>query len=279
MAQVISETVVADFNADLTASGAADHHYHQLSATVASDRRALAMATAVATAAAARIPPAVAQLTAARRQGSAYLRQLVNDRRQLTVALAALTGPAPAPGSGLSLLGPAALNAGQLVAWFNAQGYADLTATSIAQLAKWYLRAGALEGIRGDVAFAQAVLETGGFSSPDAVNLNNYAGIGHCDSCPAGWPFPSPQGGVIGQLQLLRIFADSGEPPRGAPAPVLPALTAGREGQSGCCPTWESLTGVWATDPTYGTQILDLYQGMLSQATIATPASSPASRP
>ena len=54
------------------------------------------------------------------------------------------------------------------------------------------------------MAFAQAVLETGGFSSPDAVDLNNYAGIGHCDTCGQGWAFPSPQAGVLGQLQLLR---------------------------------------------------------------------------
>jgi hypothetical protein len=118
--------------------------------------------------------------------------------------------------------------------------------------------------VRGDVAFAQAILETGGFSSPDAVNLNNYAGIGHCDTCSTGWAFPSPRGGVDGQLQLLQIFA-GGTPPDPI-APVLAALVPSKESSLGCCSTWEALTGVWATDPTYGSQILSIYQQMLQFA-------------
>ncbi len=47
---------------------------------------------------------------------------------------------------------------------------------------------------------------------------------------------------------------------------MLPALTPAQEGRSGCCQTWESLTGIWATDPTYGAQILSIYQEMLAFA-------------
>jgi hypothetical protein len=159
-------------------------------------------------------------------------------------------------------MGRSALSAAQLAAWYTASGYADLTTASINQLATWYIRQGVREGVRGDVAFAQAILETGGFTSPDAVDLNNYAGIGHCDSCAAGWNFPSPQDGVIGQLQLLSIFAGGGKPITGLP-PVLPALTTANEGRHGCCNTWESLTGVWATDPTYTAQILGIYDQIL----------------
>jgi N-acetylmuramoyl-L-alanine amidase len=168
-------------------------------------------------------------------------------------------------------MGAAALSADQLTTWFAAQAYNDLTSTTITKLANWYLTDGAKEGVRGDVAFAQAVLETGGFSSPDAVGLNNYAGIGHCDTCGQGSGFPSPEAGVLGQLQLLRIFAGGGVAPKPAPPPVLPTLTPAHQGRRGCCPTWESLTGVWASDPDYGIQILTMYEQMLDLATTDQP--------
>jgi hypothetical protein len=182
------------------------------------------------------------------------------------VDLAALNGPTSTSAGSLSLLGGSALTASQLAAWFSWEGYTDFTSARIDQLAAWYTQAGAEERVRGDVAFAQAILETGGFSSRDAVDLNNYAGIGHCDSCSSGWQFPSPNGGVVGQTQLLRIFATTAAPPAGAPGPVLPSLTVSQQHEAGCCPSVESLTGVWATDPTYGAQILGLYQQMLDFA-------------
>jgi hypothetical protein len=174
----------------------------------------------------------------------------------------------PAPGdSSPSILGPSALDAAQLVAWFGTSGYIDLTATPIGQLAQWYIDEGSREGVRGDIAFAQAVLETGGFSSPDAVTLNNYAGIGHCDSCAAGWAFPSPQLGVRGQIQLLRAYAQPGlTAAQLADPPAITGVTPEKQGVRGCCDTWQSLTGVWATNPIYGPVILDLYQSMLGSA-------------
>ncbi len=184
----------------------------------------------------------------------------------LAAALASLNGPADAPAGQLSLLGGAALDARQLVAWYNSQGYVDLTPAPIQDLANWYIESGSQEGVRGDVAFAQAVLETGGFASPDATYLSNFAGIGHCDTCAFGWAFPSPKLGVLGHVQLLRIFADRGPGPPHAPPPVLDVLVPAQQGRAGCCSTVESLTGVWATDPTYGQQILEIYASMLASA-------------
>jgi Mannosyl-glycoprotein endo-beta-N-acetylglucosaminidase len=262
---------------------------------VVADRHAVTVDNVVAARAAARVPPDLAALAAGLRHLATAQRLLQQARTALTLALAAVAGPsaavsgdsgdsgassagafgALAAAGGLSVLGTSALNAAQLTAWYNAQGYFDLTAAPISQLAGWYVEEGAAEGVRGDVAFAQAVLETGGFSSPDAIDLNNYAGIGHCDTCASGWPFPSPHAGVIGHMQLLRIFATTAPAPRGAPAPVLPDLTPAHQGRAGCCPTWESLTGVWATDPIYGLTILSMYQSMLELAA-TLPVLSPA---
>jgi hypothetical protein len=262
-AEVVAQWTVSNFHADRASATAADSLYQRSMVTASSAEQNVSMLDNQAEAAAARLPVDAALLAGAERQVASAQTEVAKAGSDLVAAVAALTGPPGTPGAGISLLGSSALDAQQLAGWFNAEGYVDFTATTVKQLASWYLQVGATEGVRGDVAFAQAVLETGGFSSPDAVGLNNYAGIGHCDTCPSGWAFPSPHAGVIGQLQLLRIFADAGAPPRGAPAPALPALVPARQGRRGCCATWESLTGVWATDPSYGAQILSLYEGML----------------
>ena len=76
-------------------------------------------------------------------------------------------------------------------------------------LAQIYLDEGARTGVRGDVAFAQSILETGGFANPgSAATNNNFAGIGWCDSCKHGFDFPDAKTGVRAQLQLLRIYVD-----------------------------------------------------------------------
>jgi flagellum-specific peptidoglycan hydrolase FlgJ len=265
---VVTDIVAGNVRTDVVRATAATRKHHQLDAAVANDQNSLANATQLAAAAAARVPTDTANLTSAGQQLNGARDRLAAARSTQAAAVAAVVGPAS---GGLSVLGPAALSPSQLAAWFSTNGYTDLTPAAIDQLAAWYVQQGASEGVRGDVAFAQAVLETGGFSSSDAVTLNNYAGIGHCDTCAAGWNFPSPQAGVLGQLQLLRIFADAHGSPAGAPAPVLPTLTTASQFRSGCCATWEALTGVWATDPTYGAQILGIYQQILSFA-VATPS-------
>lgn len=265
IAEVATVTGIVDANLkrDLATATADRRREDRLAARVRADRDQVLAAGQARVAALARAEAASAALVAERQRLVGAEAQLASARNALVVDLDALAGPTGGAG-GLSLMGGAALDAAQMVGWYRSQGYVDLTDAPISQLASWYLQAGAEEGIRGDVAFAQAVLETGGFSSPDSVLLNNYAGIGHCDTCAAGWGFPSSQGGVLGQAQLLRIFADGSPPP--VPRPVLAALAPSRQSRRGCCPSWESLTGVWATDPAYGTQILRIYQQMLSFA-------------
>ncbi len=262
--ETVTGVVFGHLRRDLTTEAAARRQRDDLLGRLRTDRVQVGAAQQDRSAALARSQEATAALAGDQEQLAGARARLAAARNALTVDLGALTGPVPAS-SGLSLIGGSALDAAQLVTWYRNQGYVDLTPAPIAQLAGWYLQAGSQEGIRGDVAFAQAVLETGGFSSPDSVLYNNYAGIGHCDTCATGWKFPSPHGGVLGQTQLLRIFAD-GNPPSGGPGPVLAALAPGRQGRRACCPTWESLTGVWASDPTYGTQILGIYQQMLASA-------------
>ena len=263
---VVAGVVDSHVHSDLAVSLTDTHQRDQAAKTVDLDRSTELQATADAASASAQTSADQRTLATDRTSLDGANRRLDAVEASLASALTSVAGPSTTPAGQLSILGGAALNATQLGGWYQAEGYVDLTSAPIQQLAGWYIEAGKQEGVRGDVAFAQAVLETGGFSSPDAVNLSNFAGIGHCDTCQAGWGFPSPQAGVLGQVQLLRIFADAGPGPAGAPPPVLPNLVPARQISAGRCPTVESLTGVWATDPSYGQQILQIYGQMLSYA-------------
>jgi hypothetical protein len=112
------------------------------------------------------------------------------------------------------------------------------------------------------VAFAQSILETGYFSFPSGGQLvptdNNFAGIGACDSCARGLSFPDALTGVEAQMQLLHAYATTG--------PAIAGPLPGPVTVSGCCPTWMALSGVWATNPDYGVEILKVYQSMLRWA-------------
>jgi hypothetical protein len=257
-AKVIAHLARAHLSIDVKEVAAYSRQEKQLAAAVSAGAHTLGSAHDRTEAASSRVPLAAAALARAQQQLAASDRRLtsVQATEKATLAAVGVNGAGP---PGLSILGGSALNADQLAAWFTAQGYANLTSAPITQLANWYLAAGVEEGVRGDVAFAQAVLETGGFSSVDAVDHNNFAGIGHCDSCSQGMSFPSVEIGVFGQVELLHVFATGGIAPN-------PALTLVGRAVQGCCPTWESLTHRWATDPTYSTQILTLYAGMLEQA-------------
>ena len=77
---------------------------------------------------------------------------------------------------------------------------------AIDDLLALYISEGAAEGVRGDMALAQAVLETGHFTNSD-TSRHNYAGIAHYDGSASGTPFASPLVGVRAQIQLLKKYA------------------------------------------------------------------------
>ncbi len=161
---------------------------------------------------------------------------------------------------GVAIIGLPRLNAEDLAGWFAASPYSPRVSTPMGDYAKWFIEEGAAEGIRGDIAFAQAVLETGGFSNNDSVAANNFSGIGHCDACPSGWKFASPKLGVRAQIQLLKSYAVR------KPTYVLPLVDRRLRGPAGCCETWGDLTTVWATDPGYGPKVMLLYTSMVQFA-------------
>lgn len=89
----------------------------------------------------------------------------------------------------------------------------QLTSCSLEQLAEMFIEEGEAEGVRGDVAFAQSLHETGYFKFGGIVlpTQNNYAGIGALNGNAAGQAasFPDPRTGVRAQIQHLKAYAST----------------------------------------------------------------------
>ena len=180
--------------------------------------------------------------------------------------------------AGSPIMGPNRLTAQQLADFIRNNGYTPHITVTIDELASYYIEEGAKLGIRGDVAFAQSIIETGGFNfsgSMVEVGDNNFAGIGACDSCHRGFIFPDARTGVRAQLQLLRVYVDPTVTATSLPDPLLLPGTL-KLGFRGKVQSWWDLTGTWATASTYGIAIYDLYMRMVSDADAATAAAAAA---
>jgi hypothetical protein len=180
-----------------------------------------------------------------------------------------------------SIMGPSALDVDDLVRKVRAADVTVRLTVPLEELAAMFLEEGAAEGVRGDVAFAQSILETGSFSNPVSGSIvnytdNNFAGMGACDSCEHGIIFKTARDGVRAQIQALRLHADPtiDGPEDFAHPPVLPSRL--KVTRAGGAKIWYELTGKWATGAGYGLHVFDVYRQMHRTRTIAPPPAEPA---
>jgi Mannosyl-glycoprotein endo-beta-N-acetylglucosaminidase len=192
--------------------------------------------------------------------------------------------PPPSDGSpgsaGVPIMGQSRLTADQLVSYYRNRSSLPYRATgaTLEQLAAMFVTEGNRYNVRGDIAFAQSVVETAWFNFPDYGQVrtynNNFAGIGACDSCGNGFQFSSALAGVRGQLQLLRNYADSSSNTTNIPDPPVPELWGSSPATAaynfdhyfakGRAPLWNNMgNGNWATAPNYATVVLGVYNQML----------------
>ncbi|MBS4190213.1 glucosaminidase domain-containing protein [Bacillus sp. FJAT-49705] len=134
-----------------------------------------------------------------------------------------------------------------------------LTTVDIYRLAELYLSLGRQEGIRGDIAFAQAILETGYFQFGNDVlpEQNNYAGIGAVGGGAKGAYFNTPEEGVRAQIQHLKAYANT--------EPLVTEKIDPRFDyvKRGIAPYWTDLNNRWAVPgDQYGERILAIYSEM-----------------
>lgn len=166
-------------------------------------------------------------------------------------------------------MGAARLSAQQLAAWFHGRqprprgAYA--ASMPVEELVAYFIDEGRVEGVAGDVAFVQSVVETGWFrfGGVVAASANNFAGLGATDSGPSPAIFPDARTGVRAQIQHLRAYADASAltctvPPLNRPC-VDPRFAL--VSPKGKAPDWNLMgNGNWASAATYATSILALYE-------------------
>jgi hypothetical protein len=133
--------------------------------------------------------------------------------------------------------------------------------------AQLYLDFGSLYGVRGDIAFAQSMLETnfwrfGGSVRPEQ---NNFSGLGATSQTEGGASFSTPSQGIEAQIQHLYGYATEAPIPAGRIVvdPRFQILETAN--LRGTAPNWEDLNGKWAVPgTTYGQDIVRLWSHTLT---------------
>lgn len=133
------------------------------------------------------------------------------------------------------------------------------------QLVSYYYKEGSREGVRPDVAFAQALVETGFFRYGGTVtpDQNNYCGLGTTSTIVKGAYFSNSLLGVRAHIQHLLAYASNRQPNE----PIVdPRYSLVRSVYStNTLNTWQDLNGRWAVPgKTYGQNILKIYEAILN---------------
>ena len=183
----------------------------------------------------------------------------------LAVGLAAcapVKGPAAGP---VPVMGQSDLGAEQIAGYFWAHqppGSPCLT-VSVEELTAYFAFHGNLENVRGDIAFAQALVETGWFRYGGQVHCwqNNYGGM--------SGSFPDAETGVRAQMQHLRAYADPSATSCSQPPLHTPCAdpTFNFVSPKGKAPNWNDMgNGNWAAAPDYAGKVLRVYNEMRAYA-------------
>lgn len=203
---------------------------------------------------------------------------------------------AASPSDG-SILGTQVATADQMAAYALSVNPSPKINCTMLELAKMYLEEGAAEGVRGDIAFAQACNETGTFAyGGTALSAwNNYSGLGvtgvaynsstaaevtftsgvaeirDAQGDSVGVKFSEPRLGVRAQIQHLKGYATTAALKQAVVDPRYSLVS------KGIAPGWLDLNGIWAVPgTTYGQQILAIYDKILGfpKGTTAAPTAA-----
>ena len=203
----------------------------------------------------------------------------------LASAVAPASGASAAPSAPRALaattshpvMATSQVGAADLAAWFRSKGKTSTATVSIDALAMHYIAEGQAEGVAGDLAFAQSIVETGyfTFSSRVPASFNNFSGLGAVDGGSGAASFATAQLGVRAQVQHLRAYGDPTVTVAKLANPVVdPRFSL--VSPKGKAPTWEQFgNGIWATDPGYASKVLGIYQQILDFADVTPPPPPP----
>lgn len=165
---------------------------------------------------------------------------------------------------GTPIMGKAQISAGQAAKWYWRRlmaGTQNPSPEYVQDVIEAYWSLGTEEGVRPEVALAQAMKETGFLQFGGAVrsSQNNFCGLGATGGGNPGLSFPNIEAGVLAHVRHLRLYVEQDKnissvlndykaDPRGLPDHL-----------QGSSPTVEGLGGKWAPSPDYGQSIVQDY--------------------
>lgn len=172
---------------------------------------------------------------------------------------------------GTSIMGALSTSAGSMVRLYVSTGhvypsevYSQRGASSIAEFCNQVILAASSEGVRPEVVFAQAMLETGWLQFGGSVSADqcNFAGLGATGPQVGGARFDNVYQGLLAQSQHLKGYATSMPLNNVCVDPRYQILVD--RGYLGIAPCLEDLNGLWAVPGDgYGQRIAAIINRMI----------------
>lgn len=168
---------------------------------------------------------------------------------------------------GTKIMGESIATQAQMINYLNRL---NPSLVEVVDLTKIYLEEGKIEGIRGDIAFAQSCLETGNFKfegSAVTLDQNNFCGMGVTSNGMKGNSFITPQLGIRAQIQHLKAYGSTEPLVNECIDPRFKYVTRG-------CAEYVEWLGIqenpnrkgWAGGANYGTKILNILDRILQES-------------
>lgn len=170
----------------------------------------------------------------------------------------------PANYKAISIFGNSVATKGQAVNLIKANGNEVKLDCSIEDIVNLYWVEAEREGVRPDIALAQALVETGYFGYGGTVKpkQNNFCGLGTTGKKVKGAKFKSPEIGVRAHVQHLLAYSVMKKPSTNIVDPRYDLAHAIRK-ERGFIDKWSGLQGTWAMGSQYCEKIMVIYQAML----------------
>lgn len=165
----------------------------------------------------------------------------------------------------ISIYGDSVATKGQAVAVIKQYNPDVQLACSVEELVDLYWQEAEREGVRPDLALAQALVETGFFRYGGDVhhNQNNFCGLGTTGNGVKGASFKTPEIGVRAHIQHLLAYTQKKRPSTKIVDPRY-ELAHNIRLERGVVDTWYGLNGTWAMGSNYCEKIMVNYQRMLA---------------
>ena len=165
------------------------------------------------------------------------------------------------------IMGDTVVTVDELMALYSSKGktypkyYKDTEAPNLKQFCQIYIEESAEEGVKAEVAFCQAMLETGWlqFGGDVKIRQYNFAGIGATGGGAAGASFSDVRTGIRAQVQHLKAYASTSALKNECVDPRFKYVKRGSAKYVEWLGQKENPNGNgWATGKNYGYNILKL---------------------